>query len=70
MFQQSVKKLRDPMSMGLAAIDREIMAITQRHKVLLKLEKHIEQQHMEDTDRCLALKEARKAHIEAELTAT
>lgn len=30
----------------------------QRHTLLEKLEKQIEQQHMDDTDRCIALRAA------------
>jgi hypothetical protein len=45
----------DPMTMSPAAIWQEIKAIEQRDRLLLRLEKQIEQQHMDDTDRCLAL---------------
>lgn len=58
MHRTVAKKARDPITMSHAAINKEIKAITQRHTMLLKLEKQIEMQHMEDTDRCIALKAA------------
>ena len=48
----------DPMTMSIAAINKEISAIMHREKMLRRLEKQIELQDMEDTDRCLALKAA------------
>lgn len=49
---------RDPINMSPAAINKEINTIIRRNKMLLNLEKRIELQHMEDTDRCIALKAA------------
>lgn len=48
----------DPMTMTIAAINHEISAIMRRDKKLRRLEKQIELQDMEDTDRCIALKAA------------
>jgi hypothetical protein len=46
------------MTMSADAIQKEIEAIMQRHLLLERLEKQIEQQHMDDTDRCIALRAA------------
>jgi len=48
----------DPMTMSIAAINQEISAIMRRDKMMRRLEKQIELQDMEDTDRCIALKAA------------
>jgi hypothetical protein len=62
MSQPAAKNTRDPMTMTLAAIDKEIQTINKRYTALLELEQKIQHQHMEDTDRCLALKAARTAY--------
>lgn len=59
MRRTAVTKLRDPMTMSLSAIDKELHAISKRYADLLDMEQKIQRQHMEDTDRCLALKAAR-----------
>lgn len=64
-----VKKSRHPTTMSLAAIDKELQAISKRYAELLELEKKIQLRHMEDTDRCLALKAARTAYLNAALAA-
>lgn len=54
----NASRQRDPMTMSADAIQQEIAVIMQRHLVLERLEKQIEQQHMDDTDRCIALRAA------------
>jgi hypothetical protein len=62
MSRPEAKQTRDPMTMSLTAIDKEIQAINKRYIELLELEQKIQHQQMEDTDRCLALKAARTVY--------